>query len=72
MKIGAEHKKKLEDWLRVTIEAEGIGNGPLLARQIALLMDGSFAAVLLHRDPSYMETAGDAACSLINGALQAR
>jgi AcrR family transcriptional regulator len=72
MKIGAAHKKKLEDWLRVTFEAEGIGNGSLLARQIVLLLDGSFAVVLLHRDPSYMETAGEAAFSLINAALKPR
>jgi AcrR family transcriptional regulator len=72
MKIGAAHKKKLEDWLRVTLEAEGIGNGSLLARQIILLLDGSFAVVLLQRDPSYMETAGEAAFSLINAALEPR
>jgi AcrR family transcriptional regulator len=72
MKIGAAHKKKLEDWLRVTFEADGIGNGSLLARQIVLLLDGSFAVVLLHRDPSYMETAGEAAFSLINAALKPR
>jgi AcrR family transcriptional regulator len=72
MKIGAAHKKKFEDWLRVTFEAEGIGNGFLLARQIILLLEGSFATVLLHRDPSYMEAAGEAAFSLINAARKAR
>jgi len=72
MKIGAAHKKKLEDWLRITFEAEGTGNESLLARQIILLLDGSFAAVLLHRDPSYMEAAGEAAFSLIDAALKAR
>jgi AcrR family transcriptional regulator len=72
IKIGAAHKKKFEDWLRVTFEAEGIGNGSLLARQILLLLDGSFAVVLLHRDPSYMEAAGLAAHSLIKAALSAR
>jgi AcrR family transcriptional regulator len=71
MKIGAAHKKKFEDWLRVTFEAEGIGDGSLLARQIVLLLDGSFAVVLLHRDPSYMETAGQAAFSLTSAALSA-
>ena len=43
-----------------------------LARQMALLLDGSFAAVLLHRDPSYMEAAGAAAHALIEAALPAR
>ena len=72
IKIGAAHKKKFEDWLRVTFEAEGIGDGSRLARQILLLLDGSFAAVLLHRDPTYMETAGEAARSLTAAALLAR
>ncbi|MBB4577437.1 AcrR family transcriptional regulator [Rhizobium lentis] len=69
MKIGTAHKKKVEDWLRVMFEAAGIGTGaPQLARQIVLLLDGSFALVLLHRDPAYIEAAGDAARSLIRTA----
>lgn len=71
IRIGAAHKKKFEDWLRVTFEGEGIGNASLLARQILLLLDGSFAVVLLHRDASYMETAGEAARSLTRAALRA-
>jgi AcrR family transcriptional regulator len=72
IKIGAAHKKKFEDWLRATFEAEGIREALPLARQILLLLDGSFAVVLLHRDPSYMETAGQAAFSLTKAALAAR
>jgi AcrR family transcriptional regulator len=72
MKIGAAHKKKFEEWLRVTFEAERIADAPLLARQILLLLDGSFAVVLLHRDPSYMESAGEAAFSLIEAAQKSR
>jgi hypothetical protein len=72
MKIGAAHKKKFEDWLRTTFEAAGIAEAAKLARQILLLLDGSFAVVLLHRDPSYMETAGQAAHELIMAALPAR
>jgi hypothetical protein len=37
-----------------------------------LLLDGSFAVVQLHRDPSYMETAGQAAFSLVEGAMKPR
>ena len=70
IKIGAAHKKKFEAWLRQTFEAAGIANGARLARQILLLLDGSFAVVLLHRDPSYMETAGEAADSLIRAELE--
>jgi AcrR family transcriptional regulator len=72
IKIGAAHKKKFEDWLRITFEAEGVGSAAQLARQILLLLDGSFAVVQLHRDPSYMETAGEAAFSLTEAALVAR
>ncbi len=72
IKIGAAHKKKFEDWLRITFEAEGIGDATRLARQILLLLDGSFAVVLLHRDPSYMETAGQAAFSLTEAASSVR
>jgi AcrR family transcriptional regulator len=69
IRIGAAHKKKFEDWLRLTFEAEGIGEASALARQVLLLLDGSFAVVLLHRDPSYMDTAGEAAFSLVEVAL---
>src|ERR1700704_5838331 len=41
MKVGAAHKKKFEDWLRVTFEAEGIAQASRLARQIVFLLDGS-------------------------------
>lgn len=69
MKIGTAHKKKVEAWLLTTFEAAGINTGaPRLARQIVLLLDGSFALVLLHRDPTYMEAAGEAAGSLVRAA----
>jgi AcrR family transcriptional regulator len=71
IKIGAAHKKKFEQWLRATFEAAGIKTSLQLARQILLLLDGSFAVVLLHRDPSYMETAGEAAASLVTMAMKA-
>jgi AcrR family transcriptional regulator len=69
VKIGAAHKKKFEEWLRATFAAEGIADPLQLARQILLLLDGSFAVVLLHRDPGYMETAGEAASSLTAAAM---
>ena len=72
VRIGAAHKKKFEEWLRATFAAEGIADPSQLARQVLLLLDGSFAVVLLHRDPSYMETAGEAASSLTAAALARR
>lgn len=66
MKIGAAHKKRVEDWLNSVLEAGGLEpQARMLARQTILLLDGSFAVVLLHRDPSYMEAAGEAAHALI-------
>jgi AcrR family transcriptional regulator len=72
IRIGAAHKKKFEAWLCETFEEAGIATASQLARQILLLLDGSFAVVQLHRDPSYMETAGEAAFSLVAAALKAR
>ncbi|MDX3926495.1 MAG: TetR/AcrR family transcriptional regulator [Shinella sp.] len=68
MKTGAAHKKRVEDWLEGEFRSEGIVAARELARQIALLLDGSFAVVLLHRDPSYMETAAEAAATLVAAA----
>lgn len=69
IKIGAAHKKKFEDWLRVIFETAQLDGAAELARQMLLLLDGSFAVVLLHRDASYMESAGQAARALIMAAL---
>ncbi|MGJ4953649.1 TetR/AcrR family transcriptional regulator [Bradyrhizobium sp. HKCCYLS20291] len=72
IKIGAAHKKKFEAWLQATFEAEGIAGSGELARQMLLLLDGAFAVVLLHRDASYMETAGEAARALVAAAQPRR
>jgi hypothetical protein len=68
MKAGAAHKKRLEGWISDMLQANGVADAPTLARQIILLLDGSFAVVLPHRDPSYMETAGGAAFALVDAA----
>ena len=69
IKIGAAHKKKFERWIQEQISLAGIKENLMLARQIMLLLDGSFAVSLLHRDASYMETAGEAAYTLIKTVL---
>jgi AcrR family transcriptional regulator len=69
IRIGAAHKKKFESWLRVIFEDAKIVDASELARQIVLLLDGSFAVVMLHRDPTYMDTAGEAAFALIAAKL---
>ncbi|MEW6643129.1 MAG: helix-turn-helix domain-containing protein [Pseudomonadota bacterium] len=69
MRIGAAHKKKFEAWLGEVFAGEELAVAGELARQVLLLLDGSFAVVLLHRDASYMDTAGEAAFALVSGAL---
>lgn len=69
--IGRAHKKRVEDWLHGLFKEAGIGRAARsLARQIILLLDGSFAVVLLHRDPSYMDTAAEGAANLVRGAVR--
>lgn len=70
IRIGAAHKKKFEAWLRGTFEAARISEAAQLARQIVLLLDGSFAVVLLHRDASYIDTAGAAAATLVKASMR--
>lgn len=68
MKIGAAHKRRLEDWLADIFAGEGVQEPRMLARQVVLLVDGAFAVVLLNRDPGYIETAGAAAATLVAAA----
>lgn len=68
IKIGAAHKRKFEAWLQAEFATAGLQDAALLARQVALLLDGCFAAVLLHRDAAYMEAAGLAARKLVSSA----
>lgn len=60
------HKKRVENWLCSALRDAGLEAGAAtLASQLILLLDGAFAVVLLHRDPEYFETAGEAAATLI-------
>jgi AcrR family transcriptional regulator len=70
MKAAVAHKQRVEDWLTHVLETGGILQPRTLGRQIVLLLDGGFAVVLLRRDPSYMETAGEAAAALIAAAAR--
>lgn len=63
-KVAAAHKKKFERWLASEIASVGIEDADTLARQVALLLDGAFSAMLMHRDASYARTAGAAAKAL--------
>jgi AcrR family transcriptional regulator len=69
LKVGADHKKKVEAWLASCLSEAGIEHAGPLSRQIRLLLDGAFSVAMLHRDPSYFTTAGEAARSLVQSAL---
>lgn len=68
IRIGIQHKKDFEAWFGSVLAADGIERSADLARHIVLLLDGSFALVQLNRDPSYMESAGEAAFTLVEAA----
>lgn len=65
MKVGAAHKKKFEAWLAEEFETAGLTGPESVARHVVLLMDGAFSTVLVHRDPSYIEAAGEAARTIV-------
>lgn len=65
---GAAHKKKIERWLADCLAADGVDESEALASQIILLLDGSFAVVMLHRDTCYMLAAAQAARVLVEAA----
>jgi AcrR family transcriptional regulator len=65
LKVGSAHKKKFESWLAGRITAEGLDNAALRARQIMILLEGAVAQILIHRDPSYAQAAGQAAAMLL-------
>lgn len=67
--VGAAHKKKFEGWLAGRFSAAGIGASEALARQVAVLMDGAFPAMLTHRDPGHAEAAAKAARELVRHRL---
>ena len=68
-KVGAGHKKKVEAWLAEEFRQEGIAPPEGLARQIAVLIDGAFSAMLVHRDAGYARDTGQAARTLVEAAL---
>ena len=70
VKAGAAHKKKLEGWLARVLANAGAAEPELVARQIALLIEGLFSTLLFHRDPAYADAAAAAARLLVAAALQ--
>jgi len=65
VKVGAAHKKKFEAWLADRLAEADCADPPLRARQIALLMEGAFSTMLIHRDLEYIRVAGETAAALV-------
>jgi AcrR family transcriptional regulator len=70
IKAGASHKKRFEAWLGRALDDSGIAGTEALARQILILLDGAGAVMLIHRDPAYVEAAGELAGKLVQAALR--
>jgi AcrR family transcriptional regulator len=68
VKIARRHKHSVEAWLASEFADAGLTQNASTARRVMLLLDGSFALVMLHREPAYMEAAGDAAADLVRSA----
>lgn len=65
---GAAHKKRIESWIAARLAEDDVAEPEAVARQVVLLLDGGFAVVMLHREPSYMLAAGAAARVLVETA----
>jgi len=69
LQVGSRHKKRCERWLQSRIAAEGLSDPPRRARQLMVILDGGIAQILMHRDPSYAEVAGQIAASIVRRDL---
>lgn len=67
--VGAAHKKNVEAWLTDCFQQAGLDMPEALAQQIAVLIDGAFSAMLVHRDAGYALAAGQAARILVAASL---
>jgi AcrR family transcriptional regulator len=72
IKAGATHKKRFEAWMSDMLVRDSVQNAPAIARQIVVLLDGAATVMLIHRDPAYVEAAGEVAAALVEGARPRR
>lgn len=69
--VASKHKHALERWLATLVQSHNLENGPEIARQIVLLLDGAITEILIHRDPSYAKSAAKVAALLLKQAIGA-
>ncbi len=67
--MAADHKQRFEAWLAEELERGGVEAPQALARQIMVLLEGAIALMLVHRDVSYAQAAGQAAASLVANGI---
>lgn len=67
-KIASAHKKTVESWLAEEFANGGLPQPEMTARQVMLLLEGAFSAMLIHRDSEYVTQAGNAAAMLVQYA----
>lgn len=72
VKAGAHHKRRFEAWLERALRDHGVNASVALARQIAILLDGAATVMLIHRDPAYVDAAGQLARALVEAASRRR
>ncbi|MGY4155541.1 AcrR family transcriptional regulator [Bradyrhizobium sp. USDA 4461] len=65
--VARAHKLAVQEWLRADLEAEGWSDADSLARGILVLIDGTVAQLLMHRDPLYAEAALRLAETVLTG-----
>jgi AcrR family transcriptional regulator len=63
--MARRHKAAIENWLAGELARRGLKHAAERARQIALLLEGSMALILIHGDRAYAETAARAAKKLV-------
>ena len=69
IKVGSRHKTNFESWLAGALSDHGVAEPQTLAREIVVLIDGSFSIMLIHRNPDYIEAAGRAAATLVRARV---
>lgn len=66
--IAHRHKAAMETWLASFLEKARVSSPLERAREVALLIEGATALILIHGDRSYAEAAGRAAKTLVSGS----
>jgi AcrR family transcriptional regulator len=69
--VARRHKSEVERWYAEMLGKAEVALPQECARQVALLIEGAAALILIHGDRSYAETASRAAKQLIAGAVRA-